>query len=252
MLQNTKQKIRTVNYSDLIPGKLYIMQHSLEGPFSEDYNTRFRGKFVRYEVGKMSGDPTGIQNLPENESIALFENVEIISKNKDEIPDDDLWVISTNPTNGRILAKNLTTYAANHNGEDDIYMDVTQQMIRDINNGDVGFVVDKWSFAESFKETEKAMKENILGHLANDGPNRNDTIEEQRRKIIRGKVFQPEGPGGIISNMAGIRFPETSGTKRKFGEMGGRKRSRRNRRGKTRKGKTRKGKARKSRRHYRK
>jgi hypothetical protein len=252
MLQNSISKIETVNNSNLIPGELYIIQNSLEGPFSEDYNTRFRGKFVRYEVGKRRGDPTGIQNLPENLRIALFENVEIISKNKDEIPDDDLWVISTNPRNGKILAKNLTAYAANHNGEDDIYMDVTQQMIRDINNGNVGFVVDKWTFAKSFKELDNKMKRNILGHLANDGPNRNDTIEEQRRQTIREKVFQPEGPGGIISEMAGIEFPETSGTKRKFDKIGGRKRSRRNRRGKTRKGKARKGKARKSRRHYRK
>ncbi len=48
-----------------------------------------------------------------------------------------------------------------------------------------------------------------------------------------------------------------TGTKIKYDDIGGRKRSRRNRRGKTRRGKTRKGKARKGRtrkhrRHYRK
>jgi hypothetical protein len=296
MLQNTEQNIRTVNYSDLIPGKVYLIQHSREGPQSQDYNTRFRGKFVRYEVGKQIGDPTGIRNLPQNLQVALFEDVEIISKNKEEIP-YDIWIVSENPTSKKIRAKSLTAYMINdayHNADDAIpnadddededdnddddlnnyitISDATRQMLEDIrnNNGQIAFDVNNWTFAESFKELENAMKQNILNHLGNDGPNPKDTREQQQLQIRRQQVFQEGGPGHDIADYAGFPFQKksdplqrnTSGTKRKYDEIGGRKRSRRNRRCTTRKGKSRKGKTRKSksikgktrrgRRHYRK
>jgi hypothetical protein len=311
MLQNTEQNIPTVNYSDLIPGKVYLIQCNLEGPESQDYNTRFRGKFVKYEVGKRIGDDDGLRNLPQHQQVALFEDVEILSKNKEKIYDDIIWVVSENPTSKRIRAKSLSKYktsdaysnaddaipnADEENDDDDndyyditeTYMtetDATRQMLEDIRNniGQIAFDVNKWTFAESFKELDNKMKRNILNHLSTDGPNPNDTIEQQKFQIKQREIFRPGGPIYDIAEMAGIPFekktgtpqgynpPEsdtternTSGTKRKADEIeiGGRKRSRRNRRGRTRRGKTRRGKTRKGkarkgrtrkhRRHYRK
>jgi hypothetical protein len=269
MLQNTEQNIPTVNYSDLIPGKFYLIQHSREGPQSQAHNTRFRGKFLRNEIGQRLGDPNGILGLPQNLQVSVFENVEIISKNKGRLT-EDVWVFSTNPTNQQIRAKYLGSYMIDDfvdDGEQLILPSpttATQRILQDIrnNNGEIGFEVRQWTFAESSKELEKAMKQNILYHLGNDGPNPQDTREKQLRQITQQMVFQDGGPGHDIADYAGIDFPfpkrDTSGTKRKADEIeiGGRKRrtrrNRRNRRGKTRKGKSRKGKTRRGRHHYRK
>jgi hypothetical protein len=272
MLQNVEHQFQPVNYSDLIPGKTYIIKAINENPRSKNsgYITRFRGKFVRNEVGKEMTDPARIRGLYPGANVSVFDNVEINSKKKDIMP-SFVWVFSINTTNGQINAKDFDGYRMGHlfddffdgriNTDIDLFMGrmlpidertARQQMLQDIeNNSEVGFLVDKWIFYESSKDNELY---NVLGHLANDGPDPNDTIEQQQRQIKKQKIFQEGGPGHDIAEFAGytIKKRNTSGDDSKMDVEGGRKRSRKNRRGRTRKGKSRKGKTRRGRRYYKK
>jgi hypothetical protein len=225
-LKNTE--IPTVKYTDLIPGNIYLIQHNDEG-LVQNYNTRFRGRFVRR-------NPTGIKNLPDNLHVAVFDNVNIISKHKVHIS-KDVWIFLTNQTDGEIIAKNTEQYQHEY---DQRNPNPETRMKRDImfKNRELAFEVERWSFAESKSTTDldTKMKENILGHLSHDGPNPNYTKEQQEFQIKQQKVFQEVGPGSDIAAYAGINIPKTktatNGGKRRI------RRIRRTRRGKSRKGRT--------------
>lgn len=168
MLRNTEVEFKTVAQSDLIPGRIYLIQHNHEGTPGlsilnpqitqeqiNNYNTRFKAKFLRHEVGKQLIDPDGIKDLPQHLHVAIFEDVEIISRNKDQIT-QDVWIFSNNPTNGQICAKYLVSYMVNgvfDNDTDDNRTtqspyNAAQQMLQDIrqNNHNVGFEVKRWTF----------------------------------------------------------------------------------------------------------
>jgi hypothetical protein len=167
MLHNTEVEIKTVGQSDLIPGRIYLIQHNHEGTAGlsilnpqitqeqiNTYNTRFKAKFLRHEVGKQLIDPDGIKGLPQHLHVAVFEDVEIISRNKDQIT-QDVWVFSTND-NDQICAKYLGSYMSNGVFDDDADDNRTmlspynaaQKMIQDIrqNTYKVGFEVRRWTF----------------------------------------------------------------------------------------------------------
>jgi hypothetical protein len=79
----------------------------------------------------------------------------------------------------------------------------------------------------------------------------NETLARRAEELA--EYNQVYGNASTTENPVGNEITtEIVGNKRKFDEVGGRRRTRRNKKGKTRKGKTRKGRTMKHRRHYRK
>lgn len=270
--------LETVGKLDMEPGNTYFIQHSKEGLKSiepknknitpaqiNDYITRFRGKFVKYDVGKTESNPNGIPGIS-NRQVAVFEDVEILSKDKKDLT-DDIYVIFTDPREGRqhmIKGVNWLDIAevdntANRSPKTKYEKAVKQLLLGIRRNYKVAFAVGTWSFAAA--DLQKDIERRTLGHLVND----------RNTNELQNDVFQSglEGPAGIVAEYLGseIRKPDAQtlaqreeeltaynqvyGNKRND-EIGGRRKSRRNKRGKTRKGKSRKNRTRKHRRHYRK
>jgi hypothetical protein len=279
-LYNTKAQLQGVDPFALIPGRIYLIQNKFENTIMLDkqfygvtesqknnYNTRFKGKFVRYDDGYSATNPNGILGITvfdydlmrvSGVHVAIFEDVELISKNKGRIT-EDVWILSLDPSDGKIHGNNLYKYGATIPE-----LDAVQKMLQDMrNNTQIAFDVRGWDFSETIE-----MKR-TLDSLANDDLNSNDTAEQQRSKKLRTDVLGEGLMGSIVSGYAGTEFPKpseeritarrtiykqrnTSGDESKMDVEGGRKRSRKNRRGKTRKCKSRKGKTRRGRRHYKK
>jgi hypothetical protein len=286
-LRHTITTIPTVGKFDLEPGNTYLIQHSKEGikgidPKDKnitpakinDYNTRFSGKFVRYDTGKTETYPNGIPGIT-NMEVAVFEDVKIEGKNKNKnYLTDDIYVIISVPGKPDRGKSFIDLPGKN----------TVKGMLDLIKSNKVAFGVNKWIFADAATEIRKRIETTTMGHLVYDtNPNK-----------LQYKVFRTgrEGPAETIAEYLGTEIPDPShetlarraeeraaynqvygnasttenpvgneitteivGNKRKFDEVGGRRRTRRNRRnkkGKTRKGKTRKGRTMKHRRHYRK
>jgi hypothetical protein len=284
MLRHTEADIETVGKYDMEPGNTYIIQHSKEGLKSidpknknitpaeiNDYITRFRGKFVKYDSGKTGRNPNGIPGIS-NRDVAVFENVEIMSTDKKDLT-DDIYVLFTDPREGRqnmIRGVNIIDLLVNNNrniSDAKKYEKAINMMLDGIKkNNKVAFAVSTWTFGDSVTDVQKDIESRTLGHLVND----------RNSNELQNEVFQsgPLGPAGIVAEYLGseIRKPDAQtlaqreeeltaynqvyGNKRKFEELGGGRRrtrsSRRNKRGKTRKGKSRKSRTMKHRRHYRK
>lgn len=276
MLRHTEADIGTVGRFDLVEGKFYIIQHNKEGLKSinpniknltpeqiNNYITRFRGKFVKYDIGKSSRYPDGIPGITPSREVAVFENVEIISEDKKDLT-DDIYVIFTDPREGRQhitkgvswLDISVADNTANRSSQTKREKAIKQMLLGIRRNYKVAFAVNAWTFAESSKELENKMVTNILGHAAYDVGTA-DTETEQNLANLQRKIFGSD-VGKTISEFAGYQMPDPTAEQLEqltnIGKtgIGGRKRTRRNKRGKTRKGKSRKGKSRKSRRHYRK
>lgn len=256
MLRHTEADIPTVGKYDLVVGKTYIIQHSKEGLKSintrlklnpeeiNKYYTRFRGKFVKYDIGRSEKYPDGIQDISPSREVAVFENVEIISKNKTRLT-DDIYVLFRDPREGRqhiVKGFNWVTFSTrildrNINiPQEDQYSTAVRQLLLGIKRHyNVAFAVNTWTFAESAKELEDDMKSNIFSHMANDKPSG-----------VMSQVIVEPLMSSTIGDFAGTQIQNNStqfGNKRKRGEGGGRRktrRSRRNKRSKTRKGKSKK------------
>jgi hypothetical protein len=258
MLRSKEAKIETIGKFDMEPGNTYLIQHSKEGlksinPYDknitreeiDDYNTRFRGKFVKYDVGKSSRYPDGIPGITPSREVAVFENVEIISKNKSELT-DDIYVIFTDPREGRQhitkgmsrVDLSLADNTANRDDQTKHEKAIKRMLLGIRSNYKVAFAVNAWTFADSAADVQKDIESRTLEHLVND----------RNTNKLQNKVFEsgPLGPAGIIDDYVG------SDVLKKEDEVGGRRKSRRNKRGKTRKGKSRKSRTMKRRRHYRK
>lgn len=286
MLRHTEAEIETVGKFDLVEGNTYIIQHKKEGLKSinpmdknitpaeiNNYITRFRGKFVKYDIGKSSRYPDGIPGITPSREVAVFENVEIISKNKRDLT-DDIYVIFTDPREGRQhITKGVSwvdisvdDITANRSNQTKYEKAVRTLLLGIRSNYKVAFAVNAWTFAPDSKELENKMVTNILGHAAYDVGTA-DTETEQNLANLQRKIFGSD-LGKVIAEFAGYQMPDPtaeqleqlrnrstlSGHKRTLEKVeGGRKRrTRRNKRGKTRKGKSRKSRTMKHRRHYRK
>ena len=279
MLQHTEAEIKTLGQFDLIEGRFYLIQHNREGTNALDplnsqmsqaqinnYNTRFRGRFVRYDSGKSIEHPNGIIGLSSVRQVAVFEDVEIVSKNKQSLT-DDVYILSIHPENGTIRGKSWVAFMIN-DGNRRTATSAVEIFLQEIrNNNKVAFAIDSWTFAESSKELENKMVEKLLVHMGYDNPNPNDSDREQNLTKLKGKIFSEIGMASTIGDAIGpsadILKPKRankneisntlSGNKRKLEEVGGRRRTRRTRRSRRNKrSKTRKGRTMKHRRHYRK
>jgi hypothetical protein len=278
MLRHTTAEIETLGKYDLIEGNTYLIQHNKEGLKSIDpknknitpeeinnYITRFKGRFVKYDIGKTGRNPNGIPGIP-NREVAVFENVEVMSTDKTDLT-DDIYVILTDPREGRQhITKGVNwldiALQNNRNISDAKKYEKAVNMMLDAirKNSKVAFAVTMWTFADSVSDVQKDIEARTLGHLVNDkNPNE-----------LQNMVFQTGdlGPARLVSEYLGteIRKPsaETLAQREKervtynqvYGnetlEKGGRRKSRRNKRGKTRKSKSRKSRTMKHRRHYRK
>jgi hypothetical protein len=229
-LRHTKADIETVGKYDMEPGNTYIIQHSKEGLKSidtknknitpaqiSDYNTRFRGKFVKYDIGKSRKYPDGIPGEGmSNREVAIFENIEIISKNKKDIT-DDIYVIFPDPRDqSRVKGLNWLDIVVNDLTPNRSSSKKYEKAVRIIllgirkNNYKVAFAVNKWTFAESSMELQNEMVENAVGHMAHDYPNPKDRETEEELKKLQKKVFQEGLPGSLIAEFAGINIPQPS------------------------------------------
>lgn len=240
MLRHTTAKIETVGKFDMEPGNTYIIQHNKEGLKSidprdknitpaqiNDYNTRFKGKFVKYDIGKTETYPDGIPGIT-NMEVAVFEDVEIISTDKNDLTDDIYVIISVpgKPDRGKSIL--------DLPGKTPV-----KGMLELIKRNKVAFGVNKWTFADAVDHrTQTRIEANAVERLVSDKTTNN----------LQDQVFRsgPLGTAGIIADYVG------TDVLKKQDEVGGRRKSRRNKRGKTRKGKSRKNRTRKHRRHYRK
>ena len=166
-----------INSYSLQPGKFYSIWHKHEKTeditdpvvgveagrldSKDKYYTRFKGRFVGYDRGLSSGYPDGITGIPPVTELAVFEEVRIISKDK-QFFTTDIYLIGKQANNPNIKTGfNVTTYQQALNPALLVPPPVNHPLFkryfdRHIANGKgrVAFDMDYWSFANDFATTQ--------------------------------------------------------------------------------------------------
>ena len=124
------------------------------------YYTRFKGKFVGYDRGLSPGYPDGITGIPPLTELAVFEEVRIISKDKQFFA-REIYLVGKQ-TNNIKTGLNVTTYQQALNPALLVPPPVNHPLFkryfdRHIANGKgrVAFDMDYWRFANDFATTQK-------------------------------------------------------------------------------------------------
>ena len=224
--RNTEAIIQTVNPRNLIVGQYYLIQHIKEGLPSifldlydlsakqkkailEKVITRFRGRFVEYITGNTpnleSENPTimmpiGMGN--ENERVAVFEDVDIISSNDKNIFSDGIYVIKNTETPTPTKKVIGTAYR----GQPDKTVKDTQ--FKELFKGRkyyTGFDTSKWAFAPTLSREFESQTFNQLVNQSQD-PN----LSDKQNQLIdfRRDVVAIEGITNLISEYLGTDVPE--------------------------------------------
>jgi hypothetical protein len=159
----------------LQPGKLYSIWHRSENSIDiidpvlgaaagqmdskNKYYTRFKGKFVGYDRGFSPEYPDGIIGIPPLTELAVFEEVRIISKDKQFFA-REIYLVGKQ-TNNIKTGFNVTTYQQALNPALLVPPPVNHPLFkryfdRHIANGKgrVAFDMDYWRFANDFATTQ--------------------------------------------------------------------------------------------------
>jgi hypothetical protein len=187
-----------INSYSLQPGKFYSIWHKHEKTeditdpvvgveagrldSKDKYYTRFKGRFVGYDRGLSSGYPDGITGIPPVTELAVFEEVRIISKDK-QFFTTDIYLIGKQANNPNIKTGfNVTTYQQALNPALLAPPPVNHPLFkryfdRHIANGKgrIAFDMDYWRFANDFatlsnkldREREMAYNDFALNAFAN-------------------------------------------------------------------------------------
>lgn len=183
--RNTSADIISVDAENLEPGKVYFIQHKKEGLGSiglrnkDQYITRFKGTFVRHDVGRSNRFPQGIPGAITNgRNVVVFENVQIISKPDKTQFTTGIYIIKQNGQSFDILSLNWSDKA----------------MRGFIQQGNaVAFGTGDWLFAEA-SDLIPATEEGTLRLMGNDINPYDVTEEEKHMTALRARAMDSVGP----------------------------------------------------------
>lgn len=200
--RHTSANIHIVDPNHLEPGKAYLIQHNQEGLKSivnqagispNNYVTRFKGTFVRHDVGRSNRFPDGIRgSIAESRNVAVFRDVKIISNpNKTNFP-LDMYIILVKP-HGRAFA------VRDFNSNNKSFRKYIEQ------GSDVVFPHAVWSFGDTMQDTYPEFYANQLI------PTQQRLFHEleQGSNLEREAVARP-GPGNLVEQYLGHQIPQES------------------------------------------
>ena len=226
--RNTEAIIPTVNPRTLVVGQEYLIQHIKEGLpsiFLDLYDlspkqkkailakviTRFRGRFVEYITGNTpnleSEDPAYIMPIgmsDENERVAVFKDVDIISGNDKNIFSDGIYVIKNTETPTPTKKVIGTAHRT------DPTKSVKDTQFKELFKGRkyyTAFDISKWAFAPTLSIEFERQTFNKLVNQSQD-PKLSD--EENKLTDFRRDVVSVEGITDSIAEYAGTEVPQVA------------------------------------------
>lgn len=196
--RNTSADITTVDANHLEPGKVYLIQHKKEGlgsivlrnPDPNKYITRFKGTFVRHDVGRSDRFPQGIPGAITNgRNVVVFENVQIISKPDKIRFTTGIYIIKQNGQSFDVQSLNWSDKA----------------MRGFIQQGNaVAFGTGDWMFAEASDMIPRT-EEGTLRLMGNDLNPYDVTEEEKHMTALRARAM--DSVGTEIASYLGKTIP---------------------------------------------
>ncbi len=214
MFRNTTAYVPTMDKYDLVEGNNYLIQHGKEGLKSvtkyapgtttetkdkivAQTITRFKGRFVRYDIGMSNKYPNGLPGyLTPGREVAVFDQVEIISGPGKRFFTDDIYVIK--PSRGI-----MTTF--------DVARIDKSGMLREIANPEnqTAFATSTWLFAnDTQKNAVEGLESGTFYKLANTPKNPNLSQEENNKINVRRQAFSVDEVRNKVSEYLGKDEPE--------------------------------------------
>lgn len=224
--RNTTANIPTVNPRNLIVGQYYLIQHIKEGlpsifldlydlspkqkkAFLAKVITRFRGKFVEYITSNNpnleSEDPAymmpiGMSN--ENERVAVFEDVDIISGNDKNIFSDGIYVIKNTETPKKKVIGTAHREDPNKSIRDTQIKDLIKER-----KYYTAFDISKWMFAPT---KMREFEQQTFNQVVNQSQDPKLSDEENKLTDFRRDVVAVEGITDSIAEYAGTEVPQVA------------------------------------------
>ena len=224
--RNTEAIIPTVNPRNLIVGQYYLIQHIKEGLpsiFLDLYDlsakqkkailakviTRFRGRFVEYITGNTpnleSEDPAYIMPIgmsDENERVAVFKDVDIISGNDKNIFSDGIYVIKNTETPTPTKKVIGTAHRT------DPTKSVKDTQFKELFKGRkyyTAFDISKWAFAPT---KSREFEQQTFNQVVNQSQDPKLSDEENKLTDFRRDVVAIDGITDSIAEYLGTDVPE--------------------------------------------
>jgi ribosomal protein L14E/L6E/L27E len=222
--RNTEAEIPTVNPKKLIVGQDYLIQHIKEGLPSiflymdglsakqkkaiiEKVITRFRGRFVKY----ITGNDTNLESenpeymMPigmgvENERVAVFEDVDIISGNDKNIFSDGIYVIKNTETPKKHVIGTTYREAPDKSVKDTQFKELIKGR-----KYYTAFDISKWAFAPTIS---RKIIRNTFNQVINQSQDPNLSNEENQLIDFRRDVVAVDGITNTIAEYLGTEVPE--------------------------------------------
>ena len=213
MFRNTTASVPTLDKYDLVEGNYYLIQHGKEGlkgvtkyapgtttevkdKIVAQTITRFKGRFIRYDIGRSSRYPDGLPGyLTPGREVAVFDQVKKISGDDKRFFTDDVYVIK--PSRGI-----MTTF--------DAARITSNGMLQEITNpaNQTAFATGTWTFAnDTLRNNADRLADTTLHGLANTPMDPNLTEEENNLIALRGTAMSTDGVGDKISEYLGRKMP---------------------------------------------
>jgi hypothetical protein len=222
--RNTEAEIPTVNPKKLIVGQDYLIQHIKEGLPSiflymdglsakqkkaiiEKVITRFRGRFVKYITGNDNNlesenpeymMPIGMTN--DNERVAVFEDVDIISGNDKNIFSDGIYVIKNTETPKKHVIGTTYREAPDKSVKDTQFKELIKGR-----KYYTAFDISKWAFAPTIS---RKIIRNTFNQVINQSQDPNLSNEENQLIDFRRDVVAVDGITNTIAEYLGTEVPE--------------------------------------------
>ena len=222
--RNTEAEIPTVNPKKLIVGQDYLIQHIKEGLPSiflymdglsakqkkdiiEKVITRFRGRFVKYITGNDTNlesenpeymMPIGMTN--DNERVAVFEDVDIISSNDKNIFSDGIYVIKNTETPKKHVIGTTYREAPDKSVKDTQFKELIKGR-----KYYTAFDISKWAFAPTIS---RKIIRNTFNQVINQSQDPNLSNEENQLIDFRRDVVAVDGITNTIAEYLGTEVPE--------------------------------------------
>ncbi len=222
--RNTEAIIQTVNPKKLIVGQDYLIQHIKEGLPSiflymgglsakekkaiiEKVITRFRGRFVKY----ITGNDTNLESenpeymMPigmseDNERVAVFEDVDIISGNDKNIFSDGIYVIKNTETPKKHVIGTTYLEAPDKSVKDTQFKELIKGR-----QYYTGFNISKWAFAPTIS---RKIIRNTFNQVINQSQDPNLSDEENQLIDFRRDAVAVDGITNTIAEYLGTEVPE--------------------------------------------
>ena len=220
--RNTEAIIPTVNPRNLIVGQDYLIQHIKEGLPSifflhdlsakqkkaiiEKVITRFRGRFVKHITGKDTNlkheNPAIRMPIEPGERVAVFEDVDIISKDDKNIFSEGIYVIKNTETKKKHVFG--TTYLGDtHKSVKDTQF---KELIKE-RKYYTGFDISTWMFAPTIS---RKIIRNTFNQVINQSQDPNLSNEENQLIDFRRDVVAVDFIGDLMGELLGTAKPQVA------------------------------------------